>query len=213
MRRTWWMAMVGVAVGMAVPWAARAQTTYYNTPMGEVRTAGPPSGYGIDFALGGGFSNFTGAAARDVTAPAGVWNARLIFGTRLPVGFEASYLGSAQDVHATGLDSGAWMLGNGAEGALRLAVPIGSARWLVAPFAIAGFGWTHYSLQNTSFNASDIHGKDNVYTVPLGAGIGGTFYGFTADARFTYRYAFDDQMLGGRDMSNWGITADLGYEF
>jgi hypothetical protein len=206
--------MVGVAIGVAAPFVARAQTTtYYPTPMGEVRSAGPPSGYGIDFALGGGVTNFTGASARGVSSPGGQWNARLTLGTRLPVGLEASYLGSAQDLTAAGLDERAYLLGNGAEAALRLALPIARDQWLVSPFAIAGFGWTHYSLQRTSFNASDILGSDDVYSIPLGAGLSGTFYGVTADARFTYRPTFSDEMLGGRDMSNWAVTGNLGYEF
>ena len=65
---------------------------------------------------------------------------------------------------------------------------------------------------------------DDVFTVPVGGGfawmnIGDT--GFNLDARFTYRFQFDDDLfiedsaLADTDsgLDNWNVSARIGYEF
>lgn len=205
-----WLTAIGAAAVLALPVAAHAQEPYEE--LGD-SGMGPASGYGVELLLGGGYSNFTGSTAREYSSGAGTWNLRGVFGSRLPVGFEAAYVGSAQDLNVTGLDTGAYLLGNGVEGSLRLAIPIEMGWWMVAPFATAGVGWNYYSLQSTDTNTSIISEEDSNFTLPLAVGLDAVYQGFTMSARLTYRPSFDDDILGGADLSTWGVTGNIGFEF
>jgi hypothetical protein len=211
-----WGVMVGVAAGLFAPTLVFAQEEAppYTEPTEPTITAvGPRTGYGVEVSLGGGVTNFTADAARDATDPGGSWNLRLTMGTRSIVGFEASYIGQAQNVEAAGLDADAYMVGNGAEGAFRLNAPILYRDWLFAPFALAGVGWTRYDLVNADFNTSLIQDDDNVFTIPLGAGVAASYRGVMFDTRFVYRAAYDDDFLGAADLHNWIVSANVGREF
>jgi hypothetical protein len=76
--------------------------------------------FGMSLAVGGGLMNFFDQDTRDLTGPAGTWEARLTIGTRSPLAFEAAYVGSAQNVNALGLDNSAYLLGTSFEGDARL---------------------------------------------------------------------------------------------
>jgi hypothetical protein len=206
--------MVGVAALLLSPLPALAQYTYPGEPVPEVtRGAGPPSGYGTAVELGGGVVNFSGNTARSMTNVGGTWNLRLAFGTRSIVGLEAAYVGSAQGLTASGLDPNAVLVGNGAEAALRLNAPLIYRGSLVEPFAFGGAGWTRYNVVNDNFNASIVREKDDVLTVPFGAGIAASYLGFMFDARFTYRVLYDQQLLGNANLDNWMVSANIGSEF
>jgi hypothetical protein len=171
---------------------------------------------GAAFLVGGGFQDFSRSNARNVTGQGGYWNARLIFGTRQFVGFEAAYVGSARDINALGLASNAMLVSNGAEGVLRINVPIqmrGDA--LIEPFAFGGAGWSRYHVTRSATNTSDIAPNDDVLEVPYGAGLGFSAAHFMADARFTYRSSFYNDLLrttGGR-LDNWSAGGQIGFEF
>jgi hypothetical protein len=206
--------MVGVAALLFSPLPAMAQYTYTGEPVPEVRRGpGPPSGYGAAVELGGGVMNFTGSAARAATSAGGAWNLRLAFGTRSIVGLEAAYVGSAQNITAVGLDPNATLLGNGAEAALRLNAPLVYQSSLVEPFAFGGFGWTRYNVVNDNFNTSNIRERDDVMTVPVGAGIAASSHGFIFDARFTYHLLFNQDLIGNANLDNWMVSANIGSEF
>lgn len=180
----------------------------------EIEQGLPRSGFGTGLTVGGGVTNFVESDARGVTNVGGAWDVRLTLGTRLPVGFEASYAGSAHEVNSLGVEDDAALVRNGAEGALRLNIPLTFDRFLLSPFAIAGVGWHRYDLVNTDFNTSGIQEDDNVFVIPLGAGLGGSYQGFLFDARFTYKPAFDDDFLGaGVDLDTWTVSANIGAEF
>ena len=65
--------------------------------------------------------------------------------------------------------------------------------------------------------------NDNVFEIPMGAGIGWKTSGFLVDVRGEYRYSFDDNLAPStsRDadpgdsahMHRWGVNANLGVEF
>lgn len=214
--------MLGAAACLLVPGVAMAQTfeepepaspATYTEPAPEVRRGAPASGYGIEVALGGGVTNFTEDAARALTDVGGAWNLRLSFGTRSFAGFEAAYVGSAQGVAAPGLDPDAYLVSNGVEGALRLNVPLSYRDWMFSPFALVGIGWTRYDIVNEAFNTSPVANDDDVVMLPLGAGIAASYRGFMFDTRFTYRAAYDDDLLGNANMHNWILSANLGREF
>lgn len=186
----------------------------YGAPMGEVESGlQPASGFGVEFLLGGGYSNFVGSTARSLTGGAGTWDIRMVFGSRLPVGFEAAYVGSAQDLNVTGLNTSAYLLGNGGEGSLRLAAPISRGEWLIAPFATAGVGWNYYTLQSTTFNTSTVRSHDTLLMVPLAVGIDAVYRGFLISARGTYRATFENDLFGNSSLDTWGVSGNLGFEF
>jgi hypothetical protein len=176
---------------------------------------GPPSVVGIEATVGGGAIGFIDEGARAVAGTGGSWDARLLFGSRLPIAVEGAYVGSAQSIDALGLASNSVLLGNGFEGTLRVNLTSGR----IQPYLFGGAGFTHYQLSNTSNNTSSVRADDDVGTVPLGAGITGRLGGsFIADVRGTYRATFDDDMLrataaSNNSMQSWNASARIGFEF
>jgi hypothetical protein len=193
-----------------------APTTYESEPgmMGRMRDVG------FSVALGGGVTDFTDKDMRDTTGVGGSWAVRATIGTKTPVGFEGSYIGSAQSIDALGIDNDAVLLSNGLQGALRLNAAIGAP---VTPFLFGGAAWRRYSLANTNVNTSAISDNDDVFEIPVGLGIGGSFLGLGFDIRGELRYAFAEDMVpefeagrdtgGSADMHSWGVNATLGFGF
>jgi len=175
----------------------------------------PGSIVGTGFLIGGGVQDFSRSGARGVTNTGGFWSARLVAGTRQFIGLEGAYIGSAQGINALGLDSNAVLVSNGVEGALRLNAPIQHGPTLLEPFVFGGLGWSRFHVARTSVNTSDIATDDDVMTVPYGAGLAFAHRGLMADARFTYRSTFYNDLLrttGGK-LDNWSAGAQVGFEF
>jgi hypothetical protein len=175
--------------------------------------------YGIEVALGGGVEGFTGDSARDFTNDGGAWNVRLGIGNRSPLGFEASYIGSAQSIDALGLDGDSVLVGNGAEGKVRVNF---TQDYSVQPFAFAGAAWRHYNLANSDFNTSDIADSDDVLEIPMGAGLAFNYRGFLLDARGEFRLSSGGDLMpslnpenfgDSASMNRWGVNANIGYQF
>jgi hypothetical protein len=181
----------------------------------------PPSGLeaiGLGVSLGGGVAGFTDEEARDLADVGGAWDVRVVLGTRLPVAFEAAYTGSAQNIEAFGLDTDTFLLGNGAEGALRFQLPTK----YVMPYILVGLGWTHYSLTNTDTNTSLLENSDDVLTMPLGLGLTAfSVFGGTFDVRGVIRPTWSESMFDDfyrgtgttADLHNWNVTGNLGWNF
>jgi hypothetical protein len=170
---------------------------------------------GAGFLLGGGYEDFTNENLRSQTGGGGAWDARLLAGTRQFVGVEAAYVGAARSVDALGLQSNALLLSNGVEGAVRLNVPVVLRRaQLLEPFGFVGLGWQHYQVTNTNTNTSDIAGKDDIMSLPVGGGLEYAIGRFMADARFTYRSTYyNDLMRTGGNLNNWGVGTNIGFAF
>ena len=210
-----WGSLLGAACLLS-PLPALAQETppaSYNAPPEVTRGPELPSGYGSEISLGGGVMNYSGSAARGLTNVGGSWNLRLAFGTRSIVGLEAAYLGTAQKISAPGLDPDANLISNGVESDLRINAPFVSNTGVVEPFVLGGVGWAHYDVINDRYNTSLVRESDDQLTVPVGGGIAASYLGFMFDARFTYRFAFNEQLLGNADMGNWIVAANIGREF
>jgi hypothetical protein len=174
---------------------------------------------GFSLTAGGGVEGFTGQTLRNTTSPGGNWDVRASIGTKSILGFEASYIGSAQAIEALGLDKNAVLVGNGVQGALRLNA---TENTTLQPFVFAGIGWRRYSVSNTSTNTSDVSGSDDVLEIPMGVGLAYKFKGFTLDARGEFRAVTNNDLMPAFDASNptdkapmhrWGANANLGYEF
>lgn len=178
--------------------------------------------YGIAIAAGGGVSAFTSETLRETTDAGGGWDVRLSVGTRSPIAFEGSYIGSAQAINALGLDNDALLVGNGVQGAIRVNATLDLP---VQPFAFAGAAWRHYEL-STDTNTSDVNDSDDVLEIPVGVGLAGKVSGLILDVRGELRASafedmvperFDDNIEIDEDssagMHRWGVNATLGYEF
>lgn len=174
--------------------------------MGEPRLA---SRIGLTAEAGGGVGGFMDSRAVSVTQPQGVWTARLGIGSRSHVGAEVAYQGSAQDIDTLGISPNAVLLGNGVEGNLRLNLLTG----MIQPYAIAGVGWTHYSLMGTSFNTSDVVDQTDVAQFPLGGGVAFRYNGFVADARLAFHPSANTNLIPGVNLSTWDVGGRLGFEF
>jgi hypothetical protein len=178
----------------------------------------PVAPTGLAFQLGGGVTGFSRQETRNTFGTGGYWDARAILGTRSFLGAELAYVGTARDATATGLAGGA-LLGNGAEAAVRVNLPIQQQRLLVEPFLFGGVGWTYYQIVNEDSNSSNVKDHANALSIPFGAGVGLAYNHFTVDARFTYRPVFDDKLVpltGGdrdhADLQNWSAGLTVGYE-
>lgn len=171
--------------------------------------------WGMAVSAGGGVMDFAGDSARDITGTAGQWDARIAFGTRQPIGFEAAYIGTAGSIDAIGLDSDAMLVSNGAEGLLRVNFVPG----VVQPYAFGGVAWRRYDLTNTDTNTSDVIGQDDVLEVPLGLGIGFRTGSLILDARAAYRVATDEDLIPNEDQTGFStldsvnISGHVGVEF
>ena len=140
-----------------------------------------------------------------MTGTGGAWDVRLIFGQREVLALETAYVGSAHYISALGLDSDAMLVSNGAEGTLRLNIPVIDHGSIIEPFGFVGLGWSRYELTQTAYNHSNITTAENVMEVPYGAGLTMGSDGFLVDIRFTYRATYYDQLM--RTPTSSGSTA------
>jgi hypothetical protein len=175
---------------------------------------------GVEGTVGGGVTGFVGKAARAFGAVGGSWEVRVTWGSRLPVSLEAAYVGSAQPMQGLALESGALLVGNGAEASVRINIFPAAQR--IQPYIFGGAGWINYQVENTQIVAADLGQSDNVLEVPLGAGITGRLpRGFVIDLRATGRATFNDTLFNdaaaaanvrSAGLSSWNLGARLGWE-
>ena len=170
---------------------------------------------GAGILVGGGFEDFTNGTMKSMTSTGGNWTARVLAGTRQFVGLEAGYVGSVRSIDALGLQSNARLLSNGLEGAARLNVPVVMRRnQLLEPFGFIGLGWSRYQVQNTTTVTASLERDDDVMTLPVGGGLEYAIGRFMADARFTYRATYyNDLMRNGGNLNSWGFGGQVGFSF
>lgn len=211
-----WKGILSVAVPMAA-WIA-----VYSSPAAAQQVIREPadpadwrprSVFGNAVLLGGGVGGFTGEYARDVAGTVGAWGLKYVAGTRSLIGGELGYTGGANYVDGTPSTED-YLLGSSFDAIVRAGYPMPLHSALVSPFAFAGGGWTRYDLINEEpvlgVLASD---TDNQFTIPMGIGVSAGYRGFFAEARGTYRQAFDEELFIDEDMSTWGVSLSLGGEF
>lgn len=171
-------------------------------------------GVGAAISVAGGVSAFSRSSARDFLDTGGTWDVRGVFGTRTLVGLEGAYVGSANGLDGPG-GLTRTLYGNGIEGDLRLNILRNGLAFAggLQPYVLGGFGWTHYHLSNNVSTAA-IDNSDDTLQVPVGAGVS-YYFGqrVLIDARFTYRFAFSDNLIQGSSLDTMGVTARLGAEF
>lgn len=170
---------------------------------------------GAGILVGGGFEEFTSNTMQNMTGTAGTWTARVLAGTRRFIGAEAAYVGNARSIDALGLQSSATLISNGVEGNARVNVPVVMRKaQLLEPFAFVGLGWQHYQVTNTNTFTSSVARDDDVMAVPVGGGLEYAIGRFMADARFTYRATYyNDLVVNGANLNSWGVATQIGFSF
>jgi len=177
----------------------------------------PLERYGMSLGVGGGVEGFTGRDMRETAGTGGLWDVRAAFGTRMPIGVEAAYLGSVQSAHATGLDRRAALIGTAVEADARVNILPKKA---FEPYVFLGAAWRRYDLIRDKYNASDVKDRDNLLEVPMGAGVGYRYRGFLVDARSEFRAAANGDLVSETGepnkhpaMHTWDVNGRLAYEF
>jgi hypothetical protein len=170
---------------------------------------------GVGMLVGGGFQDFTNGRLKDATGDGGYWTARIVAGTRQYVGMEAAYVGDARSITGLGLGNDSRLISNGLEGTLRLNVPIVRGLSLFEPFGFIGVGWSHYTVSQNNTAISDLTSADDVLTLPYGGGFEFAYRGFLADARFTYKQTYYNNLTEttGGNLNSWGVGGQIGFEY
>jgi hypothetical protein len=219
------MAMSGILGMASIAVAQETVEPEYTEPAPEMDPDEPgvaPGGeslvtrYGLAIQVGGGVGGFVGEDMRDLTGTAGVWEARLHYGSDLPIGVEVAYMGGMQTIDALGLDTDARLLTTSVEGTLRANIYPG----IVEPYVFAGMGWTRYDLTNVDVNTSSVEDQDDLLIVPAGVGFAYRYRGLITDVRGTYRFAFYEDLVpvantadDQNDLDTWSAALHVGYEF
>ncbi len=197
--------LVAWALLAAAPGAARAE----GWGDGGARELASPLGPYL--LLGGGVTDFTDRAVRDRYDVGGTWDVRVGVGRGSFLGVEAAYVGSALAAKGSGFD----LLGNGAEGVVRLQVPYATGSWLLEPFVFGGIGWQRMSLRDAPAGVKD---RDDIGVVPFGGGVTAGYGRWLLDARFTYRTGFSEDLplapgATAANLDGWAVNAAVGYSF
>jgi len=178
-------------------------------------------GFGFAMMAGGSYQDFTNSNMRDTTSGGGGWSARLIAGTNSIIGFEAAYIGAANNFQGLGLTSNQpYLVSNGLEGNARLNIPIRRGPHLVEPYGYAGLGYAHYTISNYNANAqrlSSFTSTDDTMTFPVGGGLAYAYKNFIADARAGWTGTYYQNLLVGADTSgtldHWNVGGQVGFMF
>ena len=166
---------------------------------------------GMSATLGGGIRGFTEDAGQETVDSFGVWEGRIVLGTRRTLGLEAGYSGAIGDIDTLGLDQNARLLSNAVEGALRLHLLAGM--W--QPYLLAGAGWQRYTITSEDSNTSSLADEDDMAVFPLGVGLAMRYEGLLVDARGVYRPTYGADLIpeAGSDLSTWTAALSAGAEF
>lgn len=211
--------LVAVLAG-ALPRAASAQ----NIDEPVHLSLPPTSGFGLQLSLGGGVSQFTDRTLRDTTSPlGGQWDLRAVIGTRVPIGLEIAYLGTAAQIRSLFSQPTAVMIGTTIESDLRLNI---LPRNILDPYLFAGIGWTRYNVDEQAFTlaTTGIRTHDDMMEVPAGAGLALRWDGMVIDARGTFHATEGSELVLAENsmrtttgqfapMHSWDATLAVGYEF
>ena len=199
--------LLAAVLTMLAPAVARAQSMQLAASSDNFFTRN-----GAYFLVGGGVTGYFDKAVRDKIDTGGAWDLRVGVGNGHYLGGELAYVGSAQNARSLG-DS---MVSNGAEAVLRLQYPYHRQGLLVEPFAFGGAGWTHFDVQKSTRLV--LNSSDDVFTIPVGAGLTVGYKRFLMDARFTYRQTFNEQLITKANgdhagLESWAATLSAGYQF
>ncbi len=178
------------------------------------------TGIGVSFMLGGGVTGFTDSTLRNSSSSSvgGLWNFRATIGSRVPIGIDLSYVGSAASIQTLGGFDNGTLIQSSAEADLRWNI---LPQYVVNPYIFGGAGYTNYHVHNMHFSTADsgIESNANVASFPVGLGIGyHDLSGLVIEARGTFRFTTTSDMVldtngSNADLWSWDATGAIGYEF
>jgi peptidoglycan-associated lipoprotein len=184
-----------------------------------------PAHYGSTFGFalmaGGAYQDFTNDSMTNTTSGGGGWSARFIGGTNSIIGFEAAYIGAANEFRGLGITANTPLLvSNGFEGNARLNIPIRRGPHLIEPYGYAGLGYAHYTISNYNENAqrlSSFTSTDDTMTFPVGGGFAYAYKAFIVDARAGWTGTYYQNLLTGADstgtLDHWNVGGQVGFVF
>ena len=179
----------------------------------RAESALPLAPAGITVQLGGGVTGFARQEARELFRTGGYWDLRAVWGSDSVLGAELAYRASTNNGRA-GRMGDAQLLGDGAEAAARINMPLRLEGLRLTPFAFVGAGWTYYQVIQAPARAfRDDHAS--LLVLPFGAGFSGTIEHVVVDARITYRGAHAGQLVAAGDqvaLQSWSAGLTVGYE-
>jgi hypothetical protein len=172
-------------------------------PVAAPRKTADFAPYQLALSTGGGVGNFVRDRISDNTGPvAGVWDVRMLAGTRSFVAFEGAYEGTSQGIDGTLSGEGGNITTTQVAGSLRFNM----TRARVQPFVAAGGGWIN--LHRTSgtgiTDGTSFAHNDNAFVAPFAGGIA-TYLGRHGmlDVRGAYN------LVATKDFSNSGARPDM----
>jgi hypothetical protein len=206
-----------------VPPAAQAPTynNYYQTQQQPARRYRGKdwhrvfSPHQMSLTIGAGGAGFVQERLSGRVFPGVAYNARFTVGTRSWVAFEASYVGTVNKLIGP-FSREPQVIGNGLESDLRINFWPGR----VEPYAFGGVGFNTWGLHNREIDpatAAGFRDSNTLFIVPVGGGMSG-YLGrhFLLDARFTYRFMFNQNFFINQIDSRtdqWTVQGNIGYAF
>lgn len=167
---------------------------------------------GLAVDVGGGVNEFVDTGHRGLVDTGGAWAARLTVGTRKHIGGEVAYVGTANPISNTlGEADRAVLVSNGVEGLLRL--NLFTNDW--QPYAVAGYTYRRYLVQNSSANTSAIADGTNSSEIPAGIGLAYRKHRFIGDMRAMVHPSVSSQLLATSAglPTQVSVTGKVGFEF
>lgn len=195
-----------LAVAMAVPFVAHAQTTDFESNQYEGSSLGPSVGIIVDV----GVSDYNRAYGNSINTGVG-YGALIDLSPMRNIGLELGYRGSVNDMRDQ-VSSDGRVVTNQVGGNLRLnLVPATSSLpGGLRPFV---FGGAFYHRVDTDGFTPGIGDDINAFALPVGAGLEADISKrFLVGARFTYNFLFDETGPGkfANDTDNWTASVNLG---
>ena len=181
------------------------------------------AGFGWGLMAGGSYQDFTNTGMKSTTAAGGGWNARFIGGMNSVIGFEAAYVGAANEVQSLGSNftgNTPLLVANGVEGTARLNIPIRRGATLIEPYGFAGVGYSHYTISDYNANAAALSAftsSDDVMNFPVGGGLAFGYKALIVDARAGWTGTYYQNILPGQDqtgtLDHWNVGGQIGFMF
>ncbi len=184
-------------------------------PMGRMDQRDRPSlmkRVGLALDVGGGVHDFVDRGHRGLVSAGAGWAARLTVGTRRHLAGEVAYVGSANAVkNALGAADHAILISNGVEGLVRVNVLVND--W--QPYAVAGYTYRRYNMQNSAANTSAIADGTNSSEIPVGLGLAYRKNHFIGDLRGMVHPSVASELLpssNGKPIAV-SLAGKVGFEF
>lgn len=195
-----------LAVAMAVPFVALAQTTDFESNQYEEHTYAPSLGIILDV----GVSDYNRGSAGQINTGVG-YGALIDLSPMRNIGLELGYRGAVNDMKDQ-VSADGRVVTNQVGGNLRVNL-VPATRDLPAGLRPFVFGGAFYHRVDTDGFTPGIGDDINAFALPVGAGLEADISKrFLVGARFTYNFLFDETGPGKftNDTDNWTASVNLG---